>query len=96
MFTRATSSPIGANAGWPDVSIRALGAGLDGLLTVRDREARGDFALHALLGVDFLINPRWIIGADARAFWVTTHAQSPLHSFILTVAARVAVRFDLQ
>lgn len=73
-----------------------IGAGLDGLLTVRERNARGDFALHALLGVDFLINPRWIIGADARVFWVTTQAKSPLDSFILTAAARVGVRFDLR
>ena len=73
-----------------------LGFGLDGILTVRKRQARGDFALHALLGVDFLINPRWIIGADARGFWVATNSQSSLGPFIITAALRVSVCFDLR
>ena len=73
-----------------------IGAGLDGILTVRDRRARGDFALHGLLGVDFLINPRWIIGADVRGFWVATNAKSPLGPFIVTAALRAGVRFDLR
>jgi hypothetical protein len=73
-----------------------VGFGLDGLLSVRDRHARGDFALHALLGIDFLINPRWIIGADARGFWVATNANSPLGAFIVTAALRAGVRFDLR
>jgi hypothetical protein len=72
-----------------------LGAGLDGLLTVRDRGTRGDFALHALIGFDYLINRRWILGADVRGYWVATNAQSPLDPFILTAGARVGVRFDL-
>ncbi len=73
-----------------------IGFGLDGILSVQERNGRGDFALHALLGVDFLINPRWIIGADARGFWVATNAKSPLGAFIITAALRVGVRFDLR
>jgi len=73
-----------------------LGFGLDGILSVAERQARGDFALHALLGVDFLINPRWIIGADARGFWVATNAQSSLGPFIITAALRLGFRFDLR
>jgi hypothetical protein len=73
-----------------------IGFGLDGILSVRDRQARGDFALHALLGVDFLINPRWLIGADVRGFWVATNAQSPLGAFIITAALRAGVCFDLR
>jgi hypothetical protein len=72
-----------------------IGFGLDALLTVRDRQTRGDFALHVLVGVDYLINQRWLIGADVRGYWVATHAASPLDSFILTAGARVGVRFDL-
>ena len=72
-----------------------IGFGLDGLLTVRDRRSRGDFALHVLVGVDFLINQRWLIGADVRGYWVATNARSPLDPFIVTAAARVGVRFDL-
>lgn len=70
-----------------------IGFGLDGFLTVRDRSARGDFALHALAGVDFLINRRWLVGADVRGYWVATNAHSPLDAFFLTAAARVGVRF---
>ena len=72
-----------------------IGAGLDGLLTVRDRRSRGDFALHFLVGFDYLINSRWLVGADVRGYWVATHAQSPLDAFLITAAARVGVRFDL-
>ena len=73
-----------------------LGAGIDGILSVQSRGARGDFALHALLGFDFLINRRWIVGADARGFWVATNANSRLAPFIGTVALRASVRFDLR
>lgn len=73
-----------------------IGFGLDGLLTVRDRRTRGDFALHVLVGVDYLINQRWLIGADVRGYWVATNANSPLDPFIVTAAARVGVRFDLE
>lgn len=73
-----------------------FGLGLDGLLSVRERAVRGDFALHVLLGVDFLINPRWIIGADVRGYWVATHAASPLDPFILTAGVRVSLRFGLE
>ena len=72
-----------------------LGAGLDGLLTVREQRTRGDFALHFLVGFDYLINSRWLVGADVRGYWVATHAQSPLDPFLITAAARVGVRFDL-
>jgi hypothetical protein len=73
-----------------------IGAGLDGILSVRDRETRGDFALHVLLGIDFLVNRRWIVGGDFRGFWVATNAKSPLGPFVVTAALRVGVRFDLR
>jgi hypothetical protein len=73
-----------------------IGFGLDGLLSVRDRNPRGDFALHVLLGLDFLINPRWIVGADVRGFWVATNAKSRLEPFLLTAALRVGYRFELR
>jgi hypothetical protein len=72
-----------------------IGVGIDGLLTVRDRRTRGDFALHGLIGVDYLIGQRWLIGADVRGYWVATHAASPLDSFIVTAGVRAGVRFDL-
>ena len=73
-----------------------LGAGLDGIWTVRERQARGDFALHVLLGADYLVTSRWIIGVDARGFWVSTHSQSALGPFLVTVALRGTVRFGLR
>ena len=73
-----------------------IGFGVDGLLTVRARKSRGDLALHALIGVDYLINERWLVGANVRGYWVATNAASPLDPFILTAGARVGVRFDLR
>jgi hypothetical protein len=72
-----------------------IGFGIDGLWTVHDRRSRGDFALHVLVGVDYLINQRWLIGAYARGYWVATHAGSPLDPFFLTAGVRVGVRFGL-
>ncbi len=69
-----------------------VGAGLDGVVSGRSRGAVGDFALHALVGVDFLINPRWLVGADVRAYWITTSARSPLDPFFITATARVGVQ----
>lgn len=71
-----------------------FGAGLDGVLSVRERTTRGDFALHLLVGVDYLINRRWLVGADVRFYWVATNANSFLDPFILVAAARVGIRFD--
>jgi hypothetical protein len=76
--------------------IPLFGFGLDGLLSVRDSATRGDFALHALLGVDFLLDPRWLIGADVRAFWVATNGSSPLPAWLLTAAFRIGIRFDVR
>jgi hypothetical protein len=73
-----------------------IGAGVDGLLTVRGGSTRGDFALHVLVGVDYLINHRWLVGADVRGYWVATNAASPLDPFLLTAAARAGVRFDIR
>lgn len=73
-----------------------IGFGLDGILSVRDANPRGDFALHGIVGFDFLINPRWLVGADVRAFWVATHAKSPLEPFIITAALRAGMRFDVR
>lgn len=73
-----------------------IGVGLDGVLSVRERDARGDFALHVLVGIDFLVNRRWIVGADARGFWVATNAKSPLGPFIVTAALRLGFRFDVR
>ena len=71
-----------------------FGFGVDGMVSGRAGRTRGDFALHALLGVDYLISARWLVGADVRGYWVATNANSFLDPFIVTVAARVGLRFD--
>ncbi|MDH3201538.1 MAG: porin family protein [Myxococcales bacterium] len=71
-----------------------FGFGIDGLVSGRADSTRGDFALHALVGFDYLISDRWSVGADARGYWVATNANSFLDPFFVTVAARVGVRFD--
>jgi hypothetical protein len=72
-----------------------LGVGLDGLLSIRDRRALGDFALHFLVGFDFLINRRLIFGGDFRGYWVATNARSRLDPFVVRAGLRIGVRFDL-
>ncbi|MCZ6806878.1 MAG: hypothetical protein O7F08_07985 [Deltaproteobacteria bacterium] len=71
-----------------------FGFGVDGMLSAYNGRTRGDFAIHALLGVDYLIDARWLVGADGRAYWVTTNGGSFLDPLFFTVAARVGVRFD--
>lgn len=73
-----------------------LGAGLDGMLSVRERRALGDFALHFLVGFDFLINRRLIFGGDFRGYWVATNARSRLDPFLMRAGARLGVRFDIK
>ena len=73
-----------------------IGLGLDGILSVREKATRGDFAAHLLLGFDFLIDRRWVFRADVRLLWVTTNTSSPLPPFLVTAALRVGVRFDLR
>jgi hypothetical protein len=72
-----------------------FGFGIDGVLSVRDRSTRGHQVLHALLGVDYLSNPRWLVGADLRGHWIATHAASPLDAVIGMAAVQVGLRFDL-
>jgi len=69
-----------------------IGFGIDGLLSVRDRRTRADFALHGLIGVDYLINERWMIGAGVRGYWVATHAASPLRPSLAAAAESGSAR----
>ncbi|MEM7434022.1 MAG: outer membrane beta-barrel protein [Myxococcota bacterium] len=73
-----------------------FGFGLDAMVSGFDGRTRGDFAMHALLGVDFLIDPRWLVGADARIFWVTTNGRSFLDALFFTAGVRVGVTFDVR
>jgi hypothetical protein len=75
--------------------VPVAGAGIDGLMTIRQGGVQGDFAVHALLGVDFLINPRWLIGLDTRFYWIPAELSSDLSPFMLTAAFRASYRFDL-
>lgn len=75
--------------------VPVVGAGIDGLMTVRERHVQGDFALHALVGVDFLINPDWLVGVDSRLYWIPAELSSDLEPFMFTVAVHAGYRFDL-
>ncbi len=72
-----------------------IGAGIDGLMTVRDRHVQGDFALHALIGFDFLINRDWLVGLNSRLYWIPAELSSDLQPFMFTVAVHAGYRFDL-
>jgi len=74
--------------------VPVFGFGVDGVISGFNGENRGDFALHALLGFDYLLNERWSIGASGRGFWITTNGRSFLDALFFTVALRVGIRFD--
>ena len=76
--------------------VPVFGFGVDAMISGFAEESRGDFALHALLGFDYVIGPRWLIGADGRGYWVTTNGASFMDAFFLTVAARIGIRFDVR
>ena len=63
------------------------------MVSAYDGRTRGDFAIHALLGVDYLINAGWLVGADGRAYWVTTNRGSFLDPLFFTFAALVGFLF---
>ena len=72
------------------------GLGVDGLLTVRDGNVGGDFGLSAVLGVDFLATPRWLVGLDVRGIWIPTKVSSDLDPFYLSATLRAGLIFDLR
>ena len=74
--------------------VPVFGFGVDGMVSGFSGRTRAELAMHALLGIDFLINPRWLIGVDGRGYWVTTNRASFLDPLFFTVAARLGFRFD--
>lgn len=95
---RLRTGMIGAEAAYLLDIVRFVpifGFGVDAVVSRFRDETRGDFAMHALLGVDFLINPRWLVGFSGRGFWVTTNNRSFLDAIFFTTCARVGVRFDV-
>ncbi|MEM8607151.1 MAG: outer membrane beta-barrel protein [Myxococcota bacterium] len=96
---RLRTGMIGAEATYLLDIVRfvpVFGFGVDAVISAFRGNTRGDFAMHALLGVDFLINPRWLVGASARGFWVTTNGRSFLDALFFTAAFRVGIRFDVR
>ena len=46
-----------------------FGLGVDGILTQREDDGTGvDLALHAVLGLDWLVTREWVVGLDIRAY----------------------------
>ena len=46
------------------------GAGLDLFWIGQDGRREADFGINLLLGVDYFINKRWIVGVDVRPYWL--------------------------
>lgn len=70
------------------------GFGVDGLLSRRGSSTDGDFAVHALLGVDYLWSRRVIFGLDVRTYILPFGHTDPLDPAYLVATLRVSLVFD--
>ena len=69
------------------------GIGIDAMGTIAGSDARADFAVHAVGGVDWLFQRGMYVGIEARPFLALTALDAaPIH---LTVTARFGLTFDL-
>lgn len=76
------------------------GLGVDGLLTLTDDGAGtttlgGSFAVHAVVGLDWLINRRFILGLDVRPHLVPLgFGDDALPSFVVSAGLRLSIVFE--
>ena len=71
-----------------------VGVGLGGLVVGRDGARDFDLAVNALLGVDYWINRRWILGVDVRGYWLPFDL-SDFDPAYLTATLRVSFVLDV-
>ncbi|MCB9614294.1 MAG: hypothetical protein H6722_17800 [Sandaracinus sp.] len=72
-----------------------FGLGLDGIGTLRDGAFGVDLAVHAVVGLDWLVTRDWLVGLDVRAyvlpFSLATNGIDPVY---LTVGLHVGYGFE--
>lgn len=73
-----------------------FGVGVDGFVTARDGDTRGDLGLHAVVGLDWLASRDWLLGLDIRPYLLPlAFDDAPLDPVYLTVTLRASLIFDL-
>lgn len=75
------------------------GLGADGILTIANdgtgTSIGGTFAVHAVVGLDWLVNRRFIVGLDVRPHLLPLGlSDDTLPSFVLSATLRLSVVFD--
>ena len=75
------------------------GLGVDGILTIADdgtgSSIGGTFAVHAVVGLDWLINRRFVLGLDVRPHLLPLGlSDDALPSVVLSASLRLSVVFD--
>lgn len=72
-----------------------FGLGVDGVATALDGNVRGDLGLHAVVGVDWLVTRRWLVGLEVRPYVLPLSlAETGGVPGYLTVDLRVGLVFD--
>ncbi|MEO0323618.1 MAG: hypothetical protein AAF447_11725 [Myxococcota bacterium] len=72
-----------------------FGGGVAGVLSARDGRRRGDLALTAVVGVDYLVRRDLLVGVEARgAVLPTGFASGAFEPGLLSVALKVGWLFD--
>ncbi len=73
-----------------------FGAGVDALGTMFQGAFTPDFAVHGVLGLDFLVNRRWIVGVEVRPYVLPLDIDDvSVDPVYITASARVAWVIDL-
>lgn len=72
-----------------------FGVGLDGIGTVQDGSFGADLAFHALVGIDWLVSRKLIVGLDIRPYVLPfSLAERGIDPVYLTASLRVSFVFD--
>ena len=72
-----------------------FGIGLDAIATLYDGTFGADPAVHAIIGLDYLLNRRVILGIDIRPYWLPLSLNdNGVDPVYLTINVRVSIRFE--
>jgi len=72
-----------------------FGLGTDAFAVMRGGSRSPDWALHAVVGLDWLIDRRWILGFDFRAYFLPLDLESSLDPVYLAFGLRVSMAFEI-
>lgn len=71
-----------------------LGIGMDAIAIVSSGQSEWNVAVHAMVGLDYLLNREWIIGFDFRAYLLPQNLSSDLVPWYVSFGFRVTKVFE--